>query len=60
MVIFIHVFFTRDCFMDITIHIKHFLLHIHGSYPEIEPQTKQILLNIYMTIILKKQSKGHK
>ena len=46
--------------MDITVHIIHFLLHIHGSYPEIEPQTKQILLNIYMTIILKKQSKGHK
>ena len=38
------VLLQQDCFQDITIHKIHLVFHLHGSYPEIEPQTKQILL----------------
>lgn len=58
------VFFHQDCFGHYTIRILHVLLDIHESYMEVEPQTQQIMWNTHMSIhksiILKKQSEGHK
>ena len=52
---FIYDFLQQNNFEDIIVHIIHLLLHIHGSYSEIEPQAKQILKNNHITLICKHQ-----
>lgn len=60
MTIFTHGLLNQGCLQDITINEIQHLLHVQGSYSEIEPQIKQILLNTHMTIIFKRPSEGRK
>jgi hypothetical protein len=59
-IILTYVLRNQNCLQNIAVREIHLLLHVHGSYPEIEPQTKQIFRDLHMMMIIKWQTEGHK
>ena len=57
--IFIFVLLHQNCFGHMSICKVHLLLTIHGPHIEVESQTKQILQDRHMIIVVETQNERH-